>query len=555
MPRHASIDKLVRIAPSFGPTEAAEKLRLLAQIESAPRLTARDLLELHDAICFLRAYPDSPRVLRAVEAAADRLRELHAASGIDVESSQLENRGFPGAVVRDEFSFPALERLQLRYPGCLEIDWDELESQDPLVNALGLCVTSAECQGLDDIGLQLQEWFAACRPTQHRTDLEFLLFLFRNARLGEATRNLIFEGCAVPIRFELASVGTARSENISRVNRVRYQTRPLDRARHAIAPIARREFSSTTRASAKLGEEVIGLGLTALCSRNLEIRTLSNGNANDVTVVDCGRGLRIALIGVLPAYRDPLECHYCMLVFKNGVPIAYGPGTVSLGCCEVGINLFPEFRGAEIRYLYPQFIRTLYQLLGARYFFLTPYGMGEENPAAIRTGAFWFYRKLGFRPTNPKVEELAQEEERRLARKPRERSSPAMLRRLSHTSAYLDLSDGECRPLDLGAIGVSHSRFISESFDGDRQRALQECIPKVARELGLRGVYKLQPDAQHAWAMLAPILAMLPGLPDWSPREKQRMQRILREKGGPSERGVDRLLRGHRTLCHALRTL
>jgi len=243
-----------------------------------------------------------------------------------------------------------------------------------------------------------------------------------------------------------------------------------------------------------------------------------------------------------------------VLAFKNGVPIAYGPGTVSLGCCEVGINLFPEFRGAEIRYLYPQFLRALHRLLGAEYFFLTPYGMGEENPAAIRTGAFWFYRKLGFRPTNPAVEALAAEEEQRMTSEPGVRSTTAMLRRLSHTSVFLDLSGGTCRPLDLGAIGVHHSRFISEGFAGDRGRAVRESVSRVARALGFGGnVRRLPQGARRAWEMLAPLLAMIQGLDAWNERDKKRMLRILREKGGASERGVDRLIRSHRPFVRALR--
>ncbi len=274
-----------------------------------------------------------------------------------------------------------------------------------------------------------------------------------------------------------------------------------------------------------------------------------------MSLFSCGRGLAIALIGVVPRYRDPLESHYFFLVLKNGVPIAYGPSTVSLGCCEIGINLFPEFRGAEIRFIYPQFMRTLHHALGARYFFLTPYGMGEGNPAAIRTGAFWFYRKLGFRPVNPAIEELAREEEERMRREPGTRSSVTMLRRLSHTAAFFDLSDGACRPLDLGAIGLRQSRFIAESFAGDRGQCTERCIRRLAREMGLPKTPRLDPGERRAWEMLTPLLARIPGLADWSARDKRGLRRILRAKGGPSELAVDRLICAHEPLRAGLREL
>ena len=50
-------------------------------------------------------------------------------------------------------------------------------------------------------------------------------------------------------------------------------------------------------------------------------------------------------------------------------PCSSRQATIACGCCELGINLFPEFRGAEVRFIYPQYLRALHQLLGASYFF------------------------------------------------------------------------------------------------------------------------------------------------------------------------------------------
>ena len=555
MTLHRSIADLVRSAGTFGADAAKRKLRLLTRIADGKRCSARDLLQLHDALCFLRAYPDNAQVLSAVESLIRLLRPWLHSLDIDPDSPLLENEGFPGAVTRYEFSLPLLQRMQPRFRDCFEIDWDELEDPNPLVNALGLLVTSPECQGLDDINLELGDWFAAARPDRSETDLEFLISLFANGSLGDAATDLFYESCSIPIRFELAEPGTARSELIWPVDRVHYQKQDLDRKRRTLASVVRRPFTHARKLSARQGEAIIALAQGALCARSLEIRTLSYANAHDVTLADCGRGLQIALIGVVPRYRDPLESHYCTLVLKNGVPIAYGPGTVSLGCCEIGLNLFPEFRGAEVRFIYPQFVRALHQLLGASYFFLTPYGMGRDNAAAIRTGAFWFYRKLGFRPTNPDVEALALQEEQQMRATPGYRSNHAMLRRMSDTSVFFDLSGGECRPLDLSAIGLHQSRFIAKIHGGDRRRAVQACISRVARALGHPGVAKLSPERRRAWEMLAPLLATIPDLEHWSARDKQRLLRILHEKGGPGERGVDRMIRAHDRLCVALREL
>ena len=138
---------------------------------------------------------------------------------------------------------------------------------------------------------------------------------------------------------------------------------------------------------------------------------------------------------------------------------------------------------------------------------------------------------------------------------PTYRSSKATLRRLSHTAAYLDLSGGECRPLDLGAVGIRQSRFVAAAFGGDRARALRRCMRDVAFSLGSEVPNRSVSGPRRAWEMLAPLLARIPDLADWSTREKKGALRILRLKGGTSEVDVDRALCAHSRLRAALYNL
>jgi hypothetical protein len=549
------VGELVETIGTFGTEVAARRLHLLEEIESGPFPGVRALPALTDALCFCRAYPDSAGSAKRIDAVNRRIRRWGEEGDFEADAPILADSGVPASVVRGEFSRPFVERMRRTLPGCFEIDWEELGDDAPLLNGLSLLVTLGECQGLDDIGITLEEWFANCRAEGPESDLDFLLELFAGSALDASTRDGVFDTCGVPRRFELAVEGTARSEILWPPTRTRYQKGDLDRRRKPLGSAIREPFKGDGRVSAAAGERLIDLAQRTLASRGLEIRTLSYANPRDVMLLDCGRGITITLIGVVPRYRDPLESHYCSFVVKNGVPVGYGPSSVSLGCCEIGLNLFPEFRGAEIRFIYPQFLRVLHQALGACYFHLTPYGMGRDNPAAIGTGAFWFYRKMGFRATNDRVEELARAEEARMRADPHYRSSPAMLRRLSDTSAYFDLSDGKCFPLDFGAIGQRQSRFIAEAFGGDRRLAVKRCVGRVARILGPRRPSPRSAGERGAWEGLAPLLARIPDLARWSARDRRRLLRILRRKGSPAELGVDAMILDHEPLLRALRRL
>ena len=101
----------------------------------------------------------------------------------------------------------------------------------------------------------------------------------------------------------------------------------------------------------------------------------------------------------------------------------------------------------------------------------------EVDEDALRTGAFWFYRKLGFKPTNPEIEALARGEERRMAAQPGYRSDRRMLRRLSRTEAFLDLSGGKRRPLDFLANVRLQPKTSSDSA------SIERILPREARLL------------------------------------------------------------------------
>jgi len=512
-----AIGKLEAVSRSFGKEAAGAKLRLLEEIAAAKRLGARQQRRLADTLDFMRAYPDSAAV-------RDRVRDL-------VERLPETDNVY-------EYSYAVLLRLVRLFPGRLEIEWEEVDNEQQILDVFDLLIQQGEVQGLEDVSVSLTDWIDGSKPAG-KTDLEYILDLFERSSLPPPARVYLFESCNISVRYR----GPGRCALALPAKRIHYQRHDVERTRFPLEPVIRKPVGRFERA----GQGVVDLALQALCARSLEIFPLIYANPADVVLADCGRGLRIALVGVLPEWRSALESLVFFLVFKNGVPVAYGPASAFLGCCEMGINLFPEFRGGEIRHIYAQFMRVLHHHLGVDYFFLTHYGMGVNNPDAIKSGAFWFYRKLGFRPTNPEVEELAQAEEKRMLARPGYRSDRRMLRRLSRTQAYFDLSDGKCRPFEFGSFGIALSRHIAARYDGDRAIAESRCARRIGRLLGA--------SAGRSLLNLAPALDMIPDLPDWTPNEKSVLARILREKDARSEARAARLFKRHARLEAALRAM
>ena len=118
----------------------------------------------------------------------------------------------------------------------------------------------------------------------------------------------------------------------------------------------------------------------------------------------------------MPQWRLPLRAYYAGFTLKNGVPINYFEAIGLFEWIEVGFNTFYAFREGETAWVYSKVLHLLHQLAGVTCFSVYPYQIGQDNEEAIQSGAFWFYRKLGFRPGRPDLLALTEREEKKIAR-------------------------------------------------------------------------------------------------------------------------------------------
>ena len=133
---------------------------------------------------------------------------------------------------------------------------------------------------------------------------------------------------------------------------------------------------------------------------------------------DVGRGVHIFLWGLPPERRLPLRAYHAGITLKNGVPINYIEGISLFEWMEVGFNTFYAFRDGETAWIYSKVLHLLHQLTDVTCFSVYPYQLGDQNEEAIKSGAFWFYRKLGFRPGRPELLAMTQREEAKMAGRP-----------------------------------------------------------------------------------------------------------------------------------------
>jgi hypothetical protein len=551
------MEALAAVAPRFSPLARARKFRLLAQLAERPIGQPALLLRLHEILCFLQAYPDDRGVLdladRALEAFPARARRLGPAA-----LARLADSGIAGTTLDYPFGLPFARWLVSRFPEDVEVVWAKYEEGERLEEALGLVVARAEEDAFSEGGLGWRRWLRAARGGRRLTDLQILLELFERAALPEETRDWLFESLELPIRWRLRGPGASRTLARLPWPRPFYHRAGMRRSGLHLVREVERPLPPPRRAPRPLAESIIEAARLALATRLRELHAFAHPNPEDVLLVDPGRGLRIALIGLLPKFRLPIEGYYPFFALKNGVPVSYGGGWGLFGTLEFGFNVFPSFRQGESAFILSQVLRVYRQVLGIRTIVLDPTQIGRDNAEALRSGAFYFYHRLGFRPRDPAVARLCEEEQAKIARDASYRSPIPTLKRLTEGEIYLTLPGGGPEPekrLRATRVAALVTRHIAQEFGGDRAAAVRHASARVAKALGVRSWRAWPPDERRAFEQLSVLAALIPDLGRWPAADRRRLARLFRAKGGRSELPYIGLLDGHRRLRASLEAL
>jgi hypothetical protein len=213
--------------------------------------------------------------------------------------------------------------------------------------------------------------------------------------------------------------------------------------------IARREIDLTaelnaaplmfTKLSLSDGEQALDVAREASTVRYRELYGFTHGDPAHVYKIDLGRGVELHLMGLPAEKRLPLRAYHALMIYKNGVPIGYFEGISLFERMESGFNLYYTFRDGETAWLYARILNVMHHFAGVTCFAIDPYQIGYENEEGIESGAFWFYRKLGFRPTKREVLELVRREEEKISERSGYRTSAHTLRRLAESSMIFEL--------------------------------------------------------------------------------------------------------------------
>ena len=536
------------------PAHSALVTKLLTQLSKLQLDDPHQLIRLHECLLFLRAFPQTPSLIAPVE---NLLNTFHQRIDINKEKLRVmhfdmslfddfDTSGIAGTTMQDTLSFDVARRLVRRIPENVEIAWndywDDDQSERPRGSIWPRFIPLLEEDADVEANIPWQRWLDSARGREN--PLPWLIHRFEQLPLPARQRAELYDSLRLPIRWKLENLSLSRTRNFTHPRRFYFHTTPLiQRSEVSLSRELAQPAPEFEKLSVAAGESVMHAIRDVMVVRYRELYGTTLGDPRSVVRADLGRGVVMHFWGLPPDRRLPLRAYLAGYTLKNGVPINY---VEAIGLCEwieVGFNTFYTYRQGETAWIYAQALRCLRALTAAKCISIYPYQIGQNNDEAIDSGAFWFYRKLGFRPGRADLQQLCEREEKKIAAHREYKTSARVLKRLAEAHMFYEIppssdlranSSGPWDPFSTRTLGLLVNRRMAREFKGDSRKIRQASIAAVTRALKINPARwtPAQIQSLENWSL---VLAIIPGLSRWTPDEKHQLIKIIRAKSAPNE--------------------
>lgn len=542
----SDLSRLEALRTTYGGRAARTRLDLLRRLDATRLASAKHVERLHEALCFLRTYPDDQRVASRVMrmlTAFDRRADLRQFR------DELADTGIAGTAIHYRFFWSTALWLARRWPDRLRLERDDADAAERLDKALPLVLPQVAT-----------EWYNAgtvpALPAIDRlrgpsTDATYLVTHLARMPGDGFTREAFADALDLP--FVLSPGRGTPSRTLAHFPGapVACQRGPLRRHRPDLRDAARVKPKDIKLLSAEEGAALIELARASMVTRERDLAAFEYADLNDVRLVDDGDGLAFGLCGVIPERRYLLPALYGALTLKNGVPIGYVQVEAIGRYAAISFNTFETWRGAEAAHVFSRLLAMVRHVFGASSLSIEPYQLGQDNAEGIETGAWWFYYKLGFRPKALVARRLVTRELARQRANPLHRSSEATLLKLAGWHLYFELDGGRSHGLPP-IQDVLRRGILALAAGGGGKEAEQACEQAAFRLTGLESLDGFTAAERLAWRRWAPIVASTPGVSRWSIAERRALAGIVRAKAARRETAFVEQFASHPKLARAL---
>jgi hypothetical protein len=524
------LNQLKRLLFQFDRPSVELKTILLKELTLLLRKKQVPFLQLHQVLTCMMAYPSDKNQLQLVEETI--LQLLNTLNQHSSLREKLSGTGLWHTTIECNFSFSKVNYLLQYFPGQISIHSasSSLETQKAI---LKLILPSVEYSCVHAGEKDFKSRIATLHSSKSQTDLEWLLQTIQQYERDPRVQSLLYQQLGIFIQWTVSSKSDSLSFLRGASLPVYYHTTPMEK-KFDFQSIVSKKLPAQTKLKLNERRQLLHCAKMSLVYLYRETEPFTNANEDDITLFQLDKGISVVLFGSTVEKRYSLESYIGYLVLKNNIPVSYGGGWIFGERCQFGINILESFRGGESALIICELLRVYRQHFGATRFVVKPYQYGLHNPEAIKTGAFWFYYKLGFRPENKALRELALKEEQQKLIDPNYKSEASTLRKYTRSNIALTLTETSYPDYDSELLSQRITSYINEKYDGDRQKALTACFNKLKKNTGMETKKWKAQDVEYA-KQISVLLNLTPQSADWQKQYKKEIQKFILLKSEKTE--------------------
>lgn len=443
-----------------------QKIDLLKAMMKCKLVNDDQLQNYHDLLLFIIAHPEDTRVLRFAEAELKRITD-HLKVPRNGNHEQFADSGLPYSKMITRYSHDML--CWMRDSGyTLSLDSfeeDGTELNDLLKLTLPSIIRDETTAGLsnDDLFERLQ--------IKSEERLNFLLDEFSKLSHLPYIKDQLWNAMKLFVEIHFDKISFSKSYNRFLLAPVFYHSGLIKKFNHK--NILFQPLPTAAKLTRIQENQLASVIRNSMANSMRETDTSTYMDESSLRYFMLDRGMAVAIYGMTPSRQLPMQSYIGYTLFKNGFPTAYGGSWIYGRSAKFGLNVFESFRGGESGLIMCELLRVYMHTFDLNYVEVDAYQFGKDNPDGIRSGAYWFYYRYGFRSIESKLKQLAVNEFKRIKSKPGYRTSEKTLIALAEGNIALKLKGAKSFDVDL--VSEKVIQFVAKKFQGNMFKATAVC--------------------------------------------------------------------------------
>jgi hypothetical protein len=468
------ISQLFSIRNSYGKKFSSQKLYLLKAISNEKLTGKKDVEVFHSLLLFFIAYPDNKAVYTQ---SSILLQQLH----VYIRSHKrlrdgLYNSGITNTQLCAAYSFEMVKWMRATYKKNIRVQ--SFEASEAQIQAiLSVVMPKVESEIMQDGNAEWRSWLK--RSMKKEEDLlDRLIAVFDETDIRPEVKDELWNAIGINIEIDFTTQG-----NLPAPLFIPYYHSSLIKKKNS--PPVKGKNPPKVALDKERSEKIMECSRMILVRHLREIDPITFTSAELISYYHLARGLSIALTGMVPARRHPIDSYMGYTVFKNGWPVAYAASWVLFDSARIGLNIFPAYRGGESQYIFEQVLKIHRGIYRLNRFSTDPYQVGKDNSDGIHSGAFWIYYRAGFRPIRNPQKDIAEAEAKKIRSVKGYHTPAPVLKKLADSRLELNL-DKKAVQFDVTDLSRAYAAILKDKYRNQRKPVEELAAKKLAAILKIK---------------------------------------------------------------------